>query len=107
MPIERIGSGLIRPFPPADVTEAEGAAEDESPSERSSAEKRSDSVELSKQGLARAAEISEENSMAAERETEIRTRIEEAFYDEPSVAQEVARRLMDSGDLLADPKTTT
>jgi len=106
MVIERIGAGAVRPPTPADVRGVKGTADDESPSERSAEGERSDSVELSQQGLARAAEMSEENSVSTERMTEIRDRIAAAAYDEPSVAAEVARRLIESGDLRIDPTTT-
>ena len=102
MSIERIGSGLVRPFTPPDPHTAKGSADDESPSEHSVGRMRSDSLELSEQGLARAAEISEKEGMTADRETEIRIRLAEAFYDEPSVAREVVRRLISSGDLQGD-----
>ncbi len=110
MTIHRIGSGLVRPVTPVEVSGADGATEDESPSTLSSKGERKDSVQLSKQGLARAAELAEEtgSGTAAQRGTEIRMRIATAFYDEPTVALEVARRLSDSGDLHGgDPSITT
>ena len=108
MTIHRMGSDLVRPVPPAELSGAEGAPEDELPNTSSSGGRRRDSVELSKRGLARAAELTEEAEIgtAAQRGAEIRIRIAAAFYDEPSVALEVARRLNDSGDL-HDPSTTT
>ncbi len=109
MAIDRIGSNFVRPVVPAEVTEADGATEDESRNTLNSSGDRKDSVELSKQGLARAAELSEEtgSGTAAQRAAEIRMRIATAFYDEPTVALEVAQRLSDSGDLHGgDPSIT-
>lgn len=109
MAIQRIGSDLVPPPTPKEVSGAEDVTDDESTDALSSGGGQRDRVELSKQGLARAAELSEEagTALAAERGTEIRTRIAAAFYDAPSVASEVARRLIDSGDLLGDPSTPT
>ncbi len=108
MAIHRMGSGLVRPVTHAEVSGADGTKEDESPNTLGSKGDRKDRVELSKQGLARAAELSveAESGTAAQRGAEVRMRIATAFYDEPSVALEVARRLNDSGDL-QDPSTTT
>ena len=105
MTIHRIGSGHVRPVPPAEVS----GAEDEAPNTLSSKGEQKDSVQLSKQGLARAAELSEEtgSGTAAQRAAEVRMRIATAFYDEPTVALEVAQRLSDSGDLHGgDPSIT-
>ena len=109
MAIDRIGSNLVRPVIPAEVTEADGATEDEARNTLNSKGDRKDSVELSKQGLARSAELSDEDGsgVTAQRRTEIRMRIASAFYHEPSVALETARRLNDSGDLRVDLSTTT
>ncbi len=109
MTIHRIGSDLVRPVTPAEVSGADGATEDESPNTLSSRGEQKDSVQLSRQGLARAAELSEEagSGTATQRGAEIRIRIATAFYDEPTVALEVARRLSDSGDLHGgDPSIT-
>ena len=108
MAIHRMGSDLVRPVARAEVSGADGTKEDESANTLGSKGDRKDRVELSKQGLARAAELSveAESGTAAQRGAEVRMRIATAFYDEPSVALEVARRLNDSGDL-HDPSTTT
>ena len=100
MTIPRIG-GIVRPVAPKEVSGAEDESGEESPNALNSESGRSDSVQLSEQGLARAAE----NDVAVERETEIRTRIEASFYDDPSVALEVAQRLFDSEDFFTDLST--
>ena len=108
MVIHRIGPGLVRAIAPAQLNGADGGTEDESHNTLSSKGERKDSVELSKQGLARAAALSGNNGndAVAKRGAEIRSRIESAFYDEPDVALEVAQRLNDSGDLHDDPLST-
>jgi len=60
-------------------------------------------VELSSEGRALAARLAEskdEKGLTAGRATEIQARIDAGVYDDVSVAQEVARRIMASGDLL-------
>ena len=108
MAIHRMGPGLVRPVSPAELSEADGATEDESPNRSRPGGNRRDSVELSKPGLAKAAQLTEEteSGAVAQRGAEVRMRVASAFYDEPSVALEVARRLTDSGDLQAPPTTS-
>ena len=57
---------------------------------------RSDSVEISSEGRVRAA-LNVEGGRATE--AELHNRIGSGFYDQPEVAEEVARRLQETGDL--------
>lgn len=67
---------------------------------------RADKVEISAEGKALAAQQLRADEggegLSPERLEVIRRRMEDGTYDSPRVAEEVARRLLDSGDLLAD-----
>jgi anti-sigma28 factor (negative regulator of flagellin synthesis) len=61
-----------------------------------------DRVELSPEARALAARLDqagEGQELTPERIAELRQRIREGVYDSPAMAQEVARRVLDSGDL--------
>jgi len=96
MSIHKIGSDLIRPFgtkgttPAADSSAAEGADD----AQRTP---RADRVEISRQGRELAAQL--DTRLTPERTAEIRQRIDSGFYDSPDVAGQVARGVMDSGDI--------
>lgn len=61
---------------------------------------RTDSVGFSPEGLALAEQArSAAEGLAPERFAAIEERIANGFYDEPSVAEAVANRILDSGDL--------
>ena len=97
MTIQKIGSDMIRPTTVRDALTRERKA-GEGSTERTP--RRGDSVGLSEEGLAlaeRARGI--EQSLSPERLAQIESRIASRYYDDPSVAHEVARRLLASGDL--------
>jgi anti-sigma28 factor (negative regulator of flagellin synthesis) len=97
MTIHKIGSDMIRPSPLRDAVSRERKAGHES-TER--AQQRADSVGFSEEGLALAEQArSLEHSLSPERLEQIESRIASGYYDDPSVAYEVARRLLASGDL--------
>ena len=61
-----------------------------------------DRVELSPEARALAARLEhagEGEELTPERIAELRQRIREGVYDSPAVAEEVARRVLESGDL--------
>lgn len=61
-----------------------------------------DRVELSPEARALAARLEhagEGQDLTPERIAELRSRIREGVYDSPAMAEEVARRVLDSGDL--------
>lgn len=92
MSIHKIGSDLIRPFPSKGTGPAERKTDGESngsPARRS----HTDQVGFSPEGLAMA-ELAQSDRLET-----IQARIANGFYDDPQVADEVAHRLMQSGDL--------
>jgi flagellar biosynthesis anti-sigma factor FlgM len=69
-------------------------------SSESSSGERSDRVEISAEGRIRAqAALQEGSGLSQERLAEIRQRIEDGTYDTPDMAEQVARRILSSGDL--------
>lgn len=64
---------------------------------------RTDRVDISSEGRAQAMEEARKNALPAARGSdrldEIRARIEAGTYDTPEVAEEVAKKLLASGDL--------
>jgi anti-sigma28 factor (negative regulator of flagellin synthesis) len=70
----------------------------EKDSERAPLQDRSDRVELSEEGQAMASEAAQEG-LSPERLDEIVQRMEDGTYDTEAMAEEVARRLLSSGDL--------
>ena len=92
MSIHKIGSDLVRPLPSKETSQAERKAEGES--NGSPARKaRTDHVGFSAEGLAMA-ELAQSDRLST-----VQARITNGFYDDPQVADEVARRLLLSGDL--------
>ena len=87
MTISKIGSGFIRSLGPKDAREADRNGKDGKQGSPVRSEK-SDKVGLSAAGLALAAKASE-----------IEARIAGGVYNDPAMAEEVARRLIESGDL--------
>lgn len=102
MSIYELGPSLFGPNGPGRVREKEDSAKKEAASE-SSQEARGDRVEISNEGraLSSQAGISEAtiSTLTAERLEEIQQRIDSGTYDTPDMAEEVARRLLISGDL--------
>jgi anti-sigma28 factor (negative regulator of flagellin synthesis) len=71
---------------------------DESPSRG-----RTDTVEISSEGrvlASRSQEVQGEGSLSPERLKEVRGRVDDGTYDSAEVAEEVARRILRSGDLV-------
>lgn len=99
MSIHKIGSDLVRPLP-----QREGGL---SPRKASAAgtpsqgrPERSDRVGFSEEGLALAArDHLGADELAAQRLETVRERIAGGFYENPAVAEEVARRILASGEL--------
>lgn len=107
MSINKIGSDIVSSLTARKAERGEKASGGDAPAEESRTAPRKDRVELSAEGLARAAEAREAEAtggLDAARIEEIRDRIRTGFYDDPSVAEAVAYRLAGTGDL-RDPVT--
>ena len=95
MSIHKIGSDLIRPQGPKGPQGADRNTDSEasSPTGRPA---RTDQVGFSAEGMA-LAELtrSAEQGLSVE---QIRERVASGYYDDPAVAEQVAARLLDSGD---------
>jgi len=99
MSIHRIGSDLIRP-PKAKLGAEDSRASTKSArSDGAAGPDRGDRVEISDAGRALAAKIADAEKAAEARLEIIRDRLAEGLYHEPSVAENVAQRLVESGDL--------
>jgi len=92
MSIHKIGSDLVRPLPARRAGDAEAKPEAK-PGQGQAPKGRSDQVGFSAEGLAMA-EFSQSERLAT-----IEARIANGFYDDPQIADEVARRIIASGDL--------
>ena len=92
MSIHKIGSDLVRPIPSKSTEQAERKTDGES-SGSPARKARGDQVGFSAEGLAMA-ELAHSDRLAT-----IEARIANGFYDDPQIADEVARRLIASGDL--------
>lgn len=99
MSIHKIGSDLVRPLPQREggLAGKKSSAEGPSPGGRP---ERADRVGFSEEGLALAAQghIGTEE-LSPQRLDALRERIAGGFYDAPAVAEEVARRILASGDM--------
>ena len=99
MSIHKIGSDLIRPFGPKGPKPAEQESDGEA-KEGSKRSDRSDRAGFSAEGLAMAALVRNvEAELSSERLEQIESRVASGFYDQPEVAGEVARRLLEAGEL--------
>lgn len=103
MRIDGVGPDSTRPTGSRSVDKA---SQDEPKGKKSSASSKvsADRVEISDAGRAAAAKLGGAGAMEAEdltveRVEAIRARIDAGVYDAPEVQQEVARRILDSGDL--------
>jgi hypothetical protein len=98
MTIHDINSGAIRSGGSHDPKRVDGGGDADEVSSVSRVE-RVDRVEISEEGraLAAAAEVGE--SMSPEHASQINARIADGTYDTAEVAEEVARRILDSGDV--------
>ena len=99
MSIQKIASGLVRPLAPRAVDRDErGTERREDSGEARPA--RSDEIEISAEGRELAAQASASETPGSEsRIDEIRARIERGHYDEPGIAEAVAHRMLESGDI--------
>ena len=96
MSIHKIGSDLVRPPGPKGSGPASRKPGSENP-EQPTRRMRSDQVGFSAEGLA-LAELAKSAEHQASIE-EIRARVSSGYYNDPAVADQVAERLLDSGDL--------
>jgi len=103
MRIDGRGSDSTRPTGPRSV---EKMSKDGHQAKRSDSAKSgaSDRVEISDAGRAAAAHLSgsgavDAEKLSVERVEEVRARVEAGFYETHEIQQEVARRVLDSGDL--------
>jgi hypothetical protein len=102
MSIDKIGSDFLRSLVPGQIRDGRERVEDDGAEERQNPQ-RGDRVELSAEGRALAARMhAGGDTISVGRAVELTGRIESGVYDDPSVAEEVARRIHDSGDLLGD-----
>lgn len=98
MTIQKIGSQVIRPNTVRDAVSRERQTPGEGSTERTP--RRGDSVGISKEGLAMAERARNiEQGLSPERLEQVESRIASGYYDDPSVAHEVARKMLASGDL--------
>lgn len=99
MSIHKIGSDLVRPLPQREGRLAGNKVSAEGPSPRGRPE-RADRFGFSEEGLALATQghlgTEEFSSLRLDA---IRERIAGGFYDDPAVAEEVARRILASGEM--------
>jgi anti-sigma28 factor (negative regulator of flagellin synthesis) len=90
------GPGSTAPIQPV-----RGVEPRETPRNASDARGRQDSVEISEEARALAAqeEVRTDGSLDAERVLELRRWIQSGGYDDPQVVDKIARRLLDSGEV--------
>lgn len=100
MAIQKIGSDLIRPTGAEGHRDATAAAK---PAQTDEVQRvaRADRVEISAEGRELAAQMAQGHSegLSASRMSQIQERIEQAFYERPTIAERIAERLLISGDL--------
>lgn len=87
----------IRPEASAPVTKPEPVASQ--PGKSAPAQQRGDEVQISDAGRARASQRSATPGLTPERTAEVRQRILDGAYNSIAVVDEVARRILGSGDL--------
>ena len=95
MSINRIGSDLVRPPGPNGPTRASDSSNDDGVGEGRKVP-RTDRVEISPEGRVLSALAVDSGRPT---EAELHNRIVSGFYDQPEVAEEVARRILEGGDL--------
>jgi len=96
MTIRDVLTSHLRTHGPARVREPKGSREKDS--DGTPCQGRSDRVELSEEGQAMASQAAQEG-LSPDRLEEIARRIDDGTYDSEEVAEEVARRLLNSRDL--------
>jgi anti-sigma28 factor (negative regulator of flagellin synthesis) len=101
MKINGSGNGPIRP----DAAAERGKTADKTEQNGGATTSRVDSVEISDAGRAKAAENAATREARTPRLQEIRDRIFCGAYDTDAVVAEVARRILDRGDLQPVPST--
>lgn len=95
MSIDGIGFGFLRSGRAREVKDSERPGGSDPSGASPTPAARGDSVEISAQARDLAATGSDEQRL-----DEIRSRVEDGVYDRPSVAEEVARRILASGDVI-------
>lgn len=100
MSIHRIGSDLIRSQEAKPAPRGKGASAADGSSSESRTD-RADRVEISDAGRELAARTLDANGgMTESRRALIEDRISQGFYNDSAVAEKIAHRLLDSGDLV-------
>lgn len=102
MTIHDITSGAIRAGAARDPRKVDGAAQEGADVQGISQVERVDRVEISEEGRALAkasAENATRETLSPGRLAQINERIGDGTYHTPEVAEEVARQILDSGDL--------
>lgn len=105
----KINGGSNGPIRPDSARDARGSAAGRTEQGTGSAAARVDSVEISEAGRTRAAEsvaVSDARDARGARLEDIRQRILRGAYDTDEVVAEVARRILDRGDLRPAPAET-
>ena len=95
----KINTGSTGPLLPNASRNERGTGADKTDESSSPATSRVDSVEISDAGRAKAAESKATRDAPAAHLQEIRARILRGTYDTDEVVAEVARRILDRGDL--------
>ena len=101
----KINGGSTGPVRPETARDQRGPAAGKTEQGTSASSPRVDSVEISSAGRAKAAEVSG-NDRAAQL-LEIRQRVLRGAYDADEVVAEVARRILERGDLQPAPASDT
>ena len=101
----KINGGNTGPLRPDAARNERGPLADNTRQNGGATTSRVDSVEISDAGRARSAESAETRQARSPRVQEIRDRILRGAYDTDAVVAEVARRIMDAGDLQPVPST--
>lgn len=104
MRIDGVGPESARP---SDARSVEKASDKDAKAKKSKSgapQTGADRIEISEAGRAAAARLAgagavDGESLSVERVEQVRARIDDGTYDTPEVQEEVARRLLDSGDL--------
>ena len=99
----KINGGSNGPIRPDAATSERGKTADKTDQNATATKSRIDSVEISDAGRAKAAQSTRE--ARSPRLQEIRDRILRGAYDTDEVVAEVARRILDRGDLQPVPST--
>ena len=103
----KINTGNTGPLLPDAARNERGPGADKTDQSSAAATSRVDSVEISDAGRAKAAESTATRDARGAHLEEIRARILRGAYDTDEVVAEVARRILDRGDLAPVPPAET